>query len=294
MAQTLRFVVPPESDGVKLKVFLRGHCALSYRLMVSLKHVENGITANGGHIRVIDRVRAGDVIELHIPDDPRPAVPIPDKRFQVLYEDDQVLVLDKPPAMAVHPSPGHYDGTLANAVAAYLAQKEERGAFRPINRLDRDTSGIVVAAKNAYAAARLHGHVEKEYVAVVNGVLSGEGTIDLPIRRREGFGVMREVGEGGDRCVTHWKAQESGQGMTKLSIRLETGRTHQIRVHFSHLGMPLVGDTMYGTASPLIARQALHCRRACFLHPVTREAVRVVSEYPTDMQALFAVMRQEE
>lgn len=89
MAQTLRFVVPPESDGVKLKVFLRGRCALSYRLMVSLKHVENGITANGGHIRVIDRVQAGDVIELHIPDDSRPAAPIPDKRFQVLYEDDQ-------------------------------------------------------------------------------------------------------------------------------------------------------------------------------------------------------------
>ena len=131
-------------------------------------------------------------------------------------------------------------------------------------------------------------------MAVVDGVLTGEGTVDLPIRRREGFGVMREVGEGGARCVTHWRAEESGRGMTKLSIRLETGRTHQIRVHFSHLGTPLVGDTMYGTASPLIARQALHCRRASFLHPVTGQPVNVVSEYPPDMQALFAVMRQEE
>ncbi len=287
---TLQFTVPGECDGIRVKSFLRGRCRVSYRLMVQLKRVPRGITADGEHVRVIDRLRAGQQVVLTLPEDMHPMQPAEDGGVTVAYEDGHVLVLDKPAGMTVHPTRGHLDGTLANFTARYLAQKGESGTFRPINRLDRDTTGLVAAAKNAYAASRLNhvnGLIDKEYLAVAEGMLEEGGVIDKPIRHKEGHGIMREVGEGGERAVTHYEVLARGRTLTLLRIRLETGRTHQIRVHFSDMGYPLAGDTMYGQAHPVIGRQALHCFHLWFTHPVSGERVETWSQLPQDMQELL-------
>lgn len=283
----LHFTVPEQFDGARGKFFLRSFCGLSYRTVLELKQVENGVTADGVLLRTIDRVRAGQQVVIRLPQEkerPQQAVEL---HVPVLYEDDDVLIFDKPPFMPVHPSAGHADDTLANAAAAYLRQKGECATFRPVNRLDRNTSGIVVTAKHAHAAYALGGTVEKAYLAAVQGALTGSGTIDAPLRRMEGHGIRREIGEGGERAVTHWKALAQGNGHTLLAVRLETGRTHQIRAHFSSLGFPLAGDDMYDGATELIARHALHCGRAAFPQPVSGEPISLHSPLPQDFCALL-------
>ena len=160
-------------------------------------------------------------------------------------EDDYLLILNKPPYMPVHPSPGHDDGTLCNFVSFYQRQKGEDWSFRPINRLDKDTSGLVLGGKDAYTAFALK-KVKKTYYAVCQGELFGDGVIDAPIRLKEGHGIQRETGLGGKPAVTHWRALAWGKGHTLLALTLETGRTHQIRVHLSSIGHPLAGDDFYG------------------------------------------------
>lgn len=291
----LTFTVPPEKDGISVYHFLRGQCGVSYRLIKSLKRVPLGITANGQHIRTIDPLSGGDVVVLHLPDDTNPTVPnaLP---IEIVYEDAHITVLNKPPHMPVHPARDHVTDTLANAFSAHLiANGEPNTAFRVINRLDRDTSGLVLTAKNSHAASLLHGHTDKVYYAVCQGTLHGSGTIDAPIRLMEGHGIQREVGEGGVRAVTHWTALRNISRMapngtvydlTLLEIHLETGRTHQIRVHFTSLGMPLAGDDMYGGSWDLIQRQALHCGQLDFHHPITGEAMVFRMPLPPDMAAL--------
>ena len=284
--RSLTFPVPQEYDGLTVGRFLRSHCKASARLVTRLKQVPMGITANGQHIRTVDFLHAGDVVVLNIPDDARPAQPV-DLPIDVVYEDDDLVVLEKPPFMPVHPTHGHVDDTLSNAYAAYLARRGEAAAFRPVNRLDRDTTGLVVVCKNSHSSSILNGNMDKLYFAVCEGELSGSGTIDAPIRRCEGPGIMREVGEGGQRCITHWEALACDEGMTLLRIRLETGRTHQIRTHFSCcMKMPLVGDDMYGGHCGLMIRQALHCGQVSFIHPVTHEPMCINSPLPEDMAAL--------
>ena len=290
---TLIFTVPPEYDGIRLKSFLRGHCHISYRLMVHQKHVPGGITCNGRLIRTIDPVHTGDIIALALAPDAHPATPEEAPPLHVLYEDDHLLVLNKPPGLAMHPSPSFAGGTLANAVAAHLVRQGQEAAFRPVGRLDRDTSGLVVAAKHAYAAARLNGCIQKEYLAVACGSLPGSGTIDAPIRRREGSIIAREAGAGGLHAVTHWCARAHGGGMTLLQVAPQTGRTHQIRVHCAHSGHPLVGDTLYGSESPLIARQALHCHQMRLTHPVTGDSFFLSVPPPPDFAPLLREMLRE-
>ncbi len=285
----LQFTVPPEFDGARGKFFLRSFCGLSYHMVLELKQVQNGVTADGMLLRTIDRVHAGQTVVIRLPSErerPQQAVEI---HVPVLYEDEDVLVFDKPPFMPVHPSAGHADDTLANAAASYLQQKGEAATFRPVNRLDRNTSGIVVTAKHTHAAYALTGAVQKAYLAVVQGILTGEGTIDAPLRHKEGHGIRREIGEGGERAVTHWKALSQGNGHTLLAIWLETGRTHQIRAHFSSLGYPLAGDDMYDGSTELIARHALHCGRAVFPQPVNKKLILLHSPIPQDFCGLLQV-----
>ena len=284
--RSLTFTVPPECDGTTVGKFLRYKCQVSARLITKQKRVEQGITLNGEHIRTIDPIRTGDVVGLNIPDDARPAMAA-GAAAQVAYEDEDVIILEKPIGMPVHPTRGHFDDTRANALAAYLARKGQTAVFRPINRLDKDTTGLVVVCRHSHGANMLHGHMDKTYYAVCQGVLEGEGTIDAPIRRRENAGIRREVGEGGQRSVTHWKALCSREGMTLLEIALETGRTHQIRTHFADvMNMPLAGDPMYGGTTEHIARQALHCGRVSFVHPVTGQPFELHSPLPEDMMQL--------
>ena len=291
----LTFKVPECNDGISVYNFLRAKCGVSYRLIHKLKHVPLGITANGIHIRTIDPLCGGDVVTLNIPEDENPTLPV-DMPVEIVYEDAHVAVISKPFGMPVHPAREHVTDTLANAFSAHLlANGEPNSAFRVINRLDRDTSGLVLTAKNSHAASLLHGHTDKVYYAICQGTLTGSGTIDAPIRVMEGHGIQREVGEGGVRAVTHWNAVRNmtvaaSDGtvyhLTFLEIHLETGRTHQIRVHFSSLGMPLAGDDMYGGSRALISRQALHCGQLDFSHPITGAQMHFALPLPEDMQAL--------
>ncbi len=273
--------MPCEQDGITVRSFLRGTCRISARLHTRLKHIENGITVEGKLVKARDILKGGDLVVLHLPDEE--CVEAVEMPLDIVYEDDYVLVLNKPYNMPVHPTRGHGADTLANAVAAYMPDI----AFRPINRLDRDTTGLVLAAKDSFSAVRLQESAEKLYYAVCTGRLEGEGVIDVPIRIKEGHGIQRETGDGGERSVTHWKALASSDEMTLVECRLETGRTHQIRVHFSsYMKMPLLGDDMYGGSREKISRQALHCGYLAFVHPVTNERIELKSSLPDDMRSL--------
>lgn len=294
MAQ-ITFTVAQDMNGITVYNFLRTKCDVSYRLIKRLKRVPMGITANGQHIRTIDTLQGGDIVTLNIPDDENPTVPN-ELPIDIIYEDEHIAVINKSSGMPVHPARDHVTDTLANAFSAHLiARGEPNAAFRVINRLDRDTTGLVLTAKNSHAASLLHGHTDKVYYAICQGLLTGSGTIDAPIRIMEGHGIQREVGEGGVSAVTHWTALKNmhvtapngnAHDLTLLKIHLETGRTHQIRVHFTSLGMPLAGDDMYGGSWDLIKRQALHCGQLNFCHPVTGEPMEFKSPLPQDMAAL--------
>ena len=280
------YIVPPEYHGEMLQTFLRRACGLSYRMVVKLKRVEGGMTVDGKQWRSIDRVDAGQTVCLRMPED---AVRIEgaDMPLSVVYEDDYLLMVDKPPYLAVHPSAGKPEPTLANAVVGYFERKGTPLSFRPVNRLDRNTSGLLLAAKSPHIAFAMAQKPRKVYFAMVLGELQGEGTIDQPIRVKEGCTITREVGDGGKESRTHWRALATDGEITLVRVVIETGRTHQIRVHMSWLGHPLAGDTMYGTDETVLPRHGLHCARTEFVHPVTGETVRVTSPIPPDMRGVL-------
>ncbi len=272
-------------EGKKLISFLRGHVKISVRLLRSLKRVDGGIKINGKNARTIDLLHKGDTVTLSIPEDDSHSIPI-DYELEIVYEDDDVLVINKPAMLPMHESHNHQGDTLANAVAGYLKKKGKSLAFRAVGRLDKGTSGLVICALNSHAAARLSGSFEKTYYAMATGHYEGSGTIDKPIYRPEPMKTYRTADDRGDRAVTHYKVLESTKDYSLLKIRLETGRTHQIRVHFAYLGTPLYGDRMYGKEHPLIGRQALHCGEVSFKHPVTGESLTLKADLPEDMKTL--------
>ena len=282
----LTFVVPKQYDGAKLKSFLRGPCEVSVGILTRLKWVYDGITINGEHAYVTKTIFDGDVVRLKLPETESNVEPYP-LPLSIVYEDPDVMVINKPSFMPVYPTPGHDRDSLANAVAYEMERRGEEFAFHPIYRLDKNTSGLLVLAKHCYSASLLAFGVEKRYYAICEGVLQGADTIDAPIRLKEGHGIQREVGEGGQKAVTHWKALETKNHHTLLEISLETGRTHQIRVHFSAIGHPLAGDDMYGGSRESLSRQALHCGYAAFQHPVTKEVMEFRLPLPKDLEEFF-------
>lgn len=282
MGIQIKFTVDENNDGIQVKNFLRGDCDVSATLLRQLKLVENGITSNGVHIRTIDKLYSGDEVAITLPDEKNEIEPI-NLPIKILYEDEHIIAFDKSAFMTVHPVHGHIDDTLANAAAYYAESKGEVWSFRAVNRLDRDTSGVLLTAKNAYAAALLPKSVKKIYIAVCEGVIKEGGTVNAPIRLKEGHSIQREVGSGGVNAVTHYRPLKYGNGHTLTEFDLETGRTHQIRVHMSYLGYPLAGDDMYGGSLKYISRQALHCREVCFQHPVTKKQIRIESVLPEDI-----------
>lgn len=286
MKRTITYTIGGAFSGKSAEQYLRTEKGFSSGLLRRLKLVPDGLLRNGEHLRTVDILNSGDCLTVNIPDD-EAAVPPAHLPICIAYEDEDVIVLNKPPLMPVHPTHNHQGDTLANALAGVLSRRGQSAAFRAINRLDRDTSGLVVAGLNAYAACRLTGNVDKTYYAIVHGELHGSGTVDLPIYRPNPLLIHRAVGEGGERAVTHWHAVAGTSKLTLLRVKLGTGRTHQIRVHFSHLGYPLAGDTMYGTEDGLLPRQALHCKTVSFVSPVSGKAVTVDSDFPEDMQSLI-------
>ncbi len=282
---TYTYTVPAHFDGQTMQNFLRQYCRLSWRMVVKLKRVEKGITVDGTPYRTIDRVKAGDIVTVTMPTD-EPRIEGMDVDFGVAYEDDHLLIVDKPPFLAVHPSAGKTDPTLANGVVGYFEKKGNPLSFRPISRLDRNTSGLLPVAKSSHLAFALTGKIQKTYLAIVCGKLEGMGYINEPIRIKEGCCITREVGEGGKESCTRWRSVAASDRFSLLEIGLETGRTHQIRVHLSWLGYPLAGDMMYGVDETL-PRHGLHCARLQCIHPVTGEQMDLKSPLPADMKALL-------
>lgn len=287
--RTLTYVVEPERGEVRACDYLRRAQGYSARMLTELRKEMGLLTVNGTAQPVVVPVRGGDVLCVRLPDDRMKSVPNAAIDAPVVYEDDDLVVFDKPAGIAVHESKRHQTDTLANLFAAHCEQTGVRSVFRALNRLDRDTSGLVVAAKNRHAASLLSGRVQKCYTAIVCGLLPQEaGTIDAPIRRLCPERQIRIVSTDGSSAVTHYRVLARGFGYSLVSVTLETGRTHQIRVHFSHLGYPLAGDAMYDGVRTDIARHALHCGELWFSNGVTGRAVCLRAPLPTDMRALAA------
>ncbi len=281
--KTFRYTVPASADGKRLQDFLRGSHRYSHRLIVELKR--GGMTVNGAHRRMVDPVFTGDVVEITFQEEPCALVPNGGLSVPIVYEDEDLIVFNKPANMSVHPAADGVDDSLGNFFAY---RYENRLTFRPVSRLDKNTTGLCMSAKSTLSAGLLIGHVEKEYLAIAEGLLpDDEGTITVPIGRVEGSIILRRPDPDGQSAVTHYRVLRRGNGCTLVSVRLETGRTHQIRVHFSWLGYPLAGDDLYGGHTGRISRQALHCAEMSFLQPFTGEPILVSAPLPPDMAALL-------
>lgn len=285
--RVLSFTVPKEYDGAQITAFLRGKARFSARLIQKLRHTDEGILKNGMPSRVIDRVCADDVITVNLKDESEPPTPF-DFPLDILYEDEDILVVNKPAGLSMHPTFRHPNYTLANAVASYLSKKgADNFCTRAVGRLDKETSGASVFAKNIYAASRLNGKIEKEYLAVLSGSLYDSGIINAPIYRPFPDKTIRAVGEGSE-AITHYTVLEQIGEFTLVRVFPKTGRTHQIRLHFSHIGFPLVGDIMYGgKENEKIKRAALHCETAKLIHSVTNKEMIFKAPPPDDFLSLI-------
>lgn len=296
----LCFAVPAEWDGLLLRVFLR-RCCVSTDLTRAVKF-GGGFFADGRPILANMRVAAGQTVSFDLPPDGEGVKPEADIGLKVAYEDDFAVAIDKPAHIAVHPTLNCPGGTLANGYAFWARQRGLSAVFRPVNRIDKDTSGLVLAAKHAYAAPLLAQSVSKLYYAVPEGELPlGAGVIDAPIARRSDSIIGRCVAPEGKPSRTEYTVLRAGRGLSLAACVPVTGRTHQIRVHFAHIGHPLAGDDLYGGSREFIGRQALHCARQEFrvprawaksgeLHIKTPlEMCDAVAEsaIPEDMAALF-------
>lgn len=275
----ISYTVPAEFDGVQAQVFLKSR-GISRRVLTALKR-SGGLTRGGGTLRTVDAVHAGDVITLRLDGGETSVAANPELSADIVYEDEDVVVFNKPPFMPVHPSQRHHDDTLANLFAARYPGLP----FRPINRLDRNTSGLCVCAKNQFAAAALSGSISKVYYAITDGTPPGD-TVNAPIGRLGDSVIERCVTPDGKPAVTHFR-KIAGERRALLRITLETGRTHQIRVHMSHIGFPLCGDDMYGGDCTAISRQALHCGEVEFTLPVSGERITISAPLPEDMTAIL-------
>ncbi len=298
----MEYVVTDASAYPNVKSVLIREFHVSRRQLIALKNKETGILLNGRRVTVRAELKNGDVLSFALEDgeDAEEKIPPSDTLPEILYEDDDVIVMNKPPHMPTHPSHGHHGDTLANCLAAYYQTKNLPFIFRPVNRLDRDTSGVVLAAKNQLAASRLsklmiRHEFEKKYIAVTVGTPDPpEGVIDRPLRRSLPSIIVREVCEEGegDPSQTEYRVLAEGRGLALLDVTPLTGRTHQIRVHLASLGTPILGDTLYGDpeGSPLIGRQALHCVSMSFSHPSDGSPIRVEAPLPDDMLSLREYM----
>ncbi len=293
----MKRIIRSEESGLSILTLLKGREKMSSRTLKSLKFREGGILVNGEHATVRRVLSEGDILELALEDrkeDGSEAV-VPRKLpIKLLYKDRYITVCNKPPHMPTHPSHGHHDDTLANALAYLAHVKGEPFVFRPVNRLDGDTSGIVLTANDRLAAGRLftamkNGEIRKTYIAVVCGVPEPlSGIVDAPIARADEGILMRTVSAEGREARTEYNTVAAApDGKHSLVVlRPLTGRTHQIRVHMKYIGCPLVGDFLYGERSPLIDRHALHAARMTFAHPDDGRTITVSAPLPDDFVSL--------
>lgn len=271
---------------------LKQEFQMSERFLTKLKK-NNKILVNGKSICRNTTISLQDTITISIDFEEDSSNIVSTKMpLTILYEDEALLIINKPANLPVHPSMLHYENTLSNGVKYYFETIGLKRKIRPVNRLDKDTSGIVIFAKNEYIQECLVKQMkkqtfQKEYLAIVEGVLPKKSdSILAPIARMENSIIKRCVRKDGDLAITHYKVLKESEAFSFLQIQLETGRTHQIRVHMAYIGHPIVGDTLYGNASCLIARQALHASKVKFIHPITKEILILEANLPEDMKQL--------
>lgn len=285
-----RLVWQHQGERKTLKQVLQEDMDVSVRFLCGIKR-NSSVLVNGIERKFHEMVENGQVIRIELPPEKNEyeseKIVIP-----ILYEDADVIVVEKAPAIVVHPTKGHPNHTLLNGMIALFDEKEIFSKIRFINRLDRDTSGILLIAKNSYCHSvmskenALH-EMEKVYYAIIEGRLSEEnGEINLPILKSED-GIRRIVDERGQSAVTRYEVLKTYPSAQLLRVCLMTGRTHQIRVHFSHIGHPLIGDALYGGNTDIFDRQALHCYRLGFYSPREEEYITVKTKLPQDMRELI-------
>ena len=273
----------------KLKSELLDKMNISVRMLCSIKK-EKSVTVNGKYVPMHTMVCGTDIIKIELPHESN-EYEAQQMGIEVLYEDFDLLVVEKPFGMVVHPTRNHLENTMLNALKYYFDENGIKSKVRFVNRLDRDTSGILIVAKNAYAHSVLTKdtsmwEMHKKYIAVVEGKLDESGTIRLPIIKSED-GIRRTVDENGQECVTHYRTIKSNERASFVELELETGRTHQIRVHMSAIGHPIFGDELYGGNMDFIERQALHCIELGFYSPRLEKEIRVKTKLHDDITELL-------
>lgn len=283
----LEFIVSAEKNGWNVKDFLRA-CAISITAIRTVKYCDDGILKNGEKAHTNHIVSTGDIISVNFPKEKETYVIPQDIPLEIVYESENVIIINKPSKMAVHPTFGYTDGTLANAFCGLMQKRNTPMPFRAINRLDKNTSGLVLAALNSASVPSLCKTVQKEYYAILQGEIKPEkGIIDLHINRCENSIIQRKVDENGKRAITEYEVIAQNNCISLVKAIPITGRTHQLRVHFSHIGFPLCGDDLYGGSLVLLQRHALHCKVLRFTEPFTNKEIKCEIDLCCDMSKLL-------
>ncbi|MEF9991745.1 MAG: RluA family pseudouridine synthase [Romboutsia sp.] len=284
-------------EDLTLKEILLDKLNFSVRSLSKMKR-EQSVLVNGEFKKPSVKIKEGDLIEVKIEEEIA-SFESQELNLEILYDDFDLIMVNKPPFMVVHPTKSHYNNTIANGVTNYILGKNESIKIRFVNRLDMNTSGLLIVAKNAYAHHILstdmsEDKVEKKYITVVKGIVENdEGTINQPIYRQEEDSIKRVIDERGQSSVTHYKVIERLNNATVLEVKLETGRTHQIRVHMEYIGHGIIGDELYGYEdTSLIDRQALHAYSLIFEQPRTKERLEFKANLPKDIEELIEKLRK--
>lgn len=294
MNRTISYDIDSHSEGLRVEQFLRRK-GYSAQNLSTIKRMPESILVNGVHYYMKQTLKAGDRLLVRIQEtESSRNIPPVCAPLSIVYEDEDLIVVNKPAGMPIHPSLNNYTNSLANALAWYYQQQGKPFIFRCCNRLDRDTSGLTVVAKhlvsgNILSTMTKKKEVRREYLAVVRGHIAPEsGTISAPLTRKEGTIIERVVDfDRGEPAVTHYHLIQEANGHSLVALQLETGRTHQIRIHLKHLGFPLVGDYLYNPDMEYISRQALHSFRLSFPHPITGEVMDFTAPLPEDMRNIL-------
>ena len=290
-----KYIITDSDESIKQ--ILKNRFNMSERYILKLK-TNKLIKINNIPVNINYQIKKGDILYIqdNIEEDSSNIVPNPSIEINILYEDPYLLIVDKPANLPVHPSISHYETSLSNGIKSYFEKINLKKKIRPVNRLDKDTSGIVVFAKNEYIQECLVKQMKqytfkKYYIAILNGLLEEkEGTINVPISRKENSIIERTVSKSGEKSITHYKVIDYiASNMSLVEFLLETGRTHQIRVHTKYIGHPILGDSLYGLPSPLISRQALHAYKIEFKHPVSKKHIIIKTSLPEDMEAIINI-----
>lgn len=294
MNRTLTYEISTEYDGFLIDKYLKSQ-GYSSANITAIKKMPNNVVVNGQWVHMNRKLSAGEVLTVNISEDnSSEKIPPVKMALDIVYEDEDIIVINKPAGLPIHPSLNHYEDSLANGLAYYYESQGKPFIFRCANRLDKNTSGLTVIAKHLVSANILSTMVKnrqfhREYYAIVRGTLAEKtGTIDAPIGRVDDSIITRQVDfENGERAVTHYEVIKENNGHSLVSIHLETGRTHQIRVHFKYIGHPLIGDHLYNPDFKYMNRQALHSHKIEFTHPITGSPISFVADLPTDMQFIL-------